>query len=340
MMKCPECNKYFSDDYQDLEQHLNYSHFLSYQSYLENTLTENKEKECCYKCGSPKQSLTWIDPDFYYLPCWDCIKRKSYRLEAKNDIINNIKTFYKRILGDRHLQLFLIDDIYGYSTIPHRYTAFREVLKLLPVPKDRDDIWFLDWNYKYYAGPKIMCPDTVEGILIENLTDRFSDKIINEEDKIIVGDYVIEFPEKVPFEFNHYYRYNILNKTANSRKTKRLKIISTVKGEEVVECVKFFNTVDDNWKSIFRITKNDEPVDIREIDKQYFLIIKLAIFRNKAASRLIFDIIYEIIKKVEKFRDGVFLKNTVTIDPDKEIDLNLCWTISDNNNEFINISIL
>ena len=336
MMKCPECNRYFSDSYDNLIQHLEYSHFLSYQSYLENSLLETSEKEVCFKCGSPVQSLTWIDKEFYYLPCWDCIKRKGYRLDAKNDIINNIKTFYKRVLGDKHLQLFIIDDSYGDLTFPHRYSTFREVLKLLPIPKDRDDLWYLDWKDITY--PEIICPENIDALSIVNLSNKLS--IVNEENKIIVGEYEIIFPEKVPFEFNHYYRYNILNKTGNSRKTKRLKIITSSKGEEVIECIKFYNTENDDWKSIFQIVKNEKIVNSLDLNKDEMFVIKSAILRNKTASRLIFEIIYEIIKKVEKFRDGVFLKNTVTIDPDKDIDFNLSWTISENNNEYINISVI
>ena len=83
------------------------------------------------------------------------------------------------------------------------------------------------------------------------------------------------------------------------------------------------------------------PVNVNEVSHQDKLILKLAIFRNKTALKLIFETIYELLKGVHNFRDGIFLKNTVLINPSKTIDFNLTWTVEEEKyNEFINISIL
>ena len=64
--------------------------------------------------------------------------------------------------------------------------------------------------------------------------------------------------------------------------------------------------------------------------------------RNKAFTKLIFNIVLEVAKNIGILRDSVFLKNTVTIDPDKEAGFNLLWTpLSEYKSEdFINLSII
>ena len=110
------------------------------------------------------------------------------------------------------------------------------------------------------------------------------------------------------------------------------------------KCIKFYNTERDNIKSIFKLLKNGEEINIGSLRKQDFAIIKLALMRNKNCLRLIFEVILEIIKACGKFRDTVFLKNTITIDPKKDKELNLLWTIKSYeelvSDETINISII
>lgn len=334
-MKCPSCD-FNSSSYEELVNHLEYSHFLSYGSYYENLMLSKEDPVFCFKCNSEKQPLTWIDKEFYYLPCWNCIKRKSEIEEARDDIIKNIKSFYKKITGDRHFQLFVLDDIYSESTFPHRYSTFKEVLKLLELPKDREDLWFLDWSPGY---PKIINRDNINGIKVVNLTGCFK-KFINEKGRILVDDYEIVFPEKVPLDSKHYFRYNLLNASSN-RKTKRIKLPSLKNTNGDQDCIKLYNTDHNSWKSLFKVYKGSMPVNVNEVSHQDKLILKLAIFRNKTALKLIFETIYELLKGVHNFRDGIFLKNTVLINPSKTIDFNLTWTVEEEKyNEFINISIL
>ena len=108
------------------------------------------------------------------------------------------------------------------------------------------------------------------------------------------------------------------------------------------QCVKLSNTEDDSVKSIFKLYKNGEPYPLRNLTHQDYVIIKLGIMRNKAFTKLIFNIVLEVAKNIGILRDSVFLKNTVTIDPDKEAGFNLLWTpLSEYKSEdFINLSII
>ena len=175
--------------------------------------------------------------------------------------------------------------------------------------------------------------DNLEGIKIVNLTRLYSGVIL-EKDKTIIGDYEIRFPEMVPFDKKHHSRYSILNPNGD-RKSKRLKISD--------QCVKLFNTEYDNVKSLFKLYKNGEEFPIRNLTYQDYVIIKLGIMRNKAFTKLIFDVVLEISRFVKTLRDTVFLKNTVLLDPDKgDTGFNLLWSpISEyRTDDFINISII
>ena len=81
---------------------------------------------------------------------------------------------------------------------------------------------------------------------------------------------------------------------------------------------------------------------IRYLTYQDYVIIKLALMRNKKFIRLVFDIILEVAKFSKVIRDSVFLKNTVMLDPSKSLDVSILWTpISEyKKSDNINISIL
>ena len=330
-MRCPICSKEIGTIDQVIE-HLGESHFLNFQNYCENSILLWEDGgPSCFDCGTLRTPLTWIEKDFYYLPCRNCIKRKSDKLEAKNEIIKNIKQYYKKIIGDRHFQLFVLDDIYLHRTFPHDYETFGKILKQLDLPKDRDELWFLDWKVGY---PKIICSENINGIDLVSLT-RYFKEFKNEDTKILVGSFEIRMPERIFYDPKHHFRYNILNKNSDARRTKRLRL------SDEDDCIKFYNSKED-WNSIFRVYQNSNPVEIDKLSHLDILILKLAIFRNKNFLRLIYDIVYELLGNVKYYRDGIFLKNTVLLDPDRTQTLNLSW-FPDNsklNKEIINISIL
>ena len=333
-MKCPICNKEIGT-VDEIIKHLEYSHFLNYQNFIENEIVFNKlgERSTCYSCGKNRSPLTWLERDFYYLPCRDCIKRKSDIIESKEEIIRNVKSFYKKTMNDRHFQLFILDDIYIDRTFPHCFDTFEQTLKLLTLPKDRDDLWFLDWKVGY---PKTLCPENIKGIKLVSLTNYFK-KFINEDERIIVGNYEIKFPEKMPYDNKHQSRYNILNKDNDARRVKRLRIPTL--SEDT--CIKFYATGED-LNSIFKLYKDGVEVNPTTISHLDSLIIKLAILRNKQCIKLIQEIIYELLRDIGYYRDSIFLKNNILLDPNKDKTLNLSWFYDNSklNKKLINISIL
>lgn len=318
------------DNPRDQEYIIRNNYFVTYEEYAEIKLLLNRPEDAfCYRCGRPLDPLTYLDPDFYYQPCWDCIKRKTQRDSMVEDIVKNIKEFYyTKVLGDRYLQLFIVDPIYFKNTIPHQYVVFKKIINGMK-PPSRNDIWFLDWEVGY---PRIISQENIDGLKIINISSIYKDSIISEKDKIKVGEYEILFPELSSYE-RHYSRYNIFNKVGN-RKTKRIKVGDT--------CYRLYNTADPDVKSIFKILKNGNEIMVNSLSHQDFVIIKLLIMRNKSFLKLIFDIVIESMKYAGKFKDTIFLKNTITIDPKKEQCFCLHWTSSSEykDSSYINLSII
>lgn len=331
MIECIGCGEKF-DNISEFEDHLLNNHFLQYQEYCELELMKGKDDDFfCYKCSKYRNPMTFLMRDEYYLPCWGCIRdKKAEKLEAVSGIQRDLKDYYGRILGDRYYQLYIIDSIYFKSTLPHNYSVFKKVLGTLDLPS-RNDIWFVDWKPGY---PKIISEDNIDGIKVINLSDLY--QINNSEHSLKINNYELIPPEIVPYDVRHHFRYNLVSKTS-CRSTKRLKL------SDSGNCVKFFNT-NNGFKSIFKIIDSNtkEEIGFKNLTYQDFTVIKLALLRNKNFVRQIYEIIYETLKYSYIFRDSVFLKNTITVSPNKELrKVNLCWTPEDKyNEEDINICIL
>lgn len=336
-MECTWCG-FKSNDPIEFERHLGEEHFISYQEYCEIELTHQKNLDnFCFRCNKYKNPLTTLIKDFYYLPCRVCsssLTRKSDKQEIIDVVTKNIKSFYDYVLSDRYLQLFLIDEIYYKATYSHDYLEFKKILGKLELP-NRSDIWFLDWVPGY---PKIISLPNLTGIKVVNLTDRY--RIVSGKNNIEVNNYKVIFPEIVPYDKQHFSRYNILNLNSN-RKTKRLKL------DNSPNCVKFFNTPGTDTKSIFKIvdSKTSEPVDIKTISYQDYTIIKLILLRNKNYMRFVFSIFLELMKSCREFKDSIFLKNSININQEKEPIISITWIPKEDNsttinNKLINISIL
>lgn len=334
-MECTWCG-YKNADPIEFEKHLKEEHFINYQEYCEIELTHKKDLDnFCFRCNKYKNSLTTLVKDFYYLPCRACsssLTKKSDKQEVISNILKNIKSFYDYILNDRYLQLFLVDNIYHKSTYSHDYVEFKKVLGKLELP-NRNDLWLIGWNSGY---PLIITLENLSGIKVLNLTKNY--KIISDKDNIEVNNYKILFPEIVPYDKQHFSRYNILNLNSN-RKTKRLKL------DNSSNCIKFFNNPGTGVKSIFKIvdTTTGELVDLKSLDHQDYTIIKLVLLRNKNYMRFIFSILLEFLKFCNKVKDSVFLKNSISINKEKEAIVNISWDSLSNSiesNNLINISIL
>lgn len=308
------------NDSVELEEKIRSTSFMGYEEYAESELLPTGIDDCsCYKCKEKRPPLTYINRSFFTQPCWDCLEEQNKR-EVKSAITqvqDAIRDYYfSTILGDHYLQLFIVDDIYFKNTLPHDFVVFKRILSSLE-PPDRNDIWFLDWIPGY---PKIINLDNIAGMKLVNLSNLYKIENKDEEGEIKVGDFTISLPVLMSGENKHYSRYSILNLSNDGNRARRIRISKD-------KCYKLYNTENDCVKSILSLTKNGEKVAIGDLTYQDYVIIKLAIMRNKKFLRTIFEIVLEICKSVRELKDSVFLKNSVKLTPTPVIDasLNLIW---------------
>lgn len=339
-LTCPWCK--FHGNYKALEKHITGTHFISYRSACEISLLQGGDPDGkCYKCNSPKTPLTFLIPNYYYVPCWNCLSTRDRKAMIKT-LVEEIEEFYSKILSDRYLQLFLIDPIYYEATIPHTYDTFKSVLGKKELPS-RNDIWFIDW---LRGTPKVISRDNLDGIEIKDLGELYN--ITSTRNKINLNSYSIEAPLIVKYDSIHHGRYNILNMKGD-RKTKRLRIPGTD------TCFKFWNNEGEgieDWKSILRVTKqgSSDPEEnvLGKMSPLDFLTLKLVLLRNKAFMKHIFQILSILLQQgIRTFADHVFLGNTIDIcsmDEKRKYNLVLSWKpipLNEQQEEnTINISIL
>lgn len=318
---------------EDRSSYIKSKYFMDYYDYCEIKL-QTQPDDHCYKCGKKLEPLTLLDPEFFTIPCWDCSStRISNREIATESIIKNIKEFYNKLLGDRYFQLFIVDDIHLKTTFPHNYEVFKKVLISLN-PPSRKDIWFLDWVPGY---PKIISQENINGLKIVNITKLYKEPELN-KDIIRVGDYEILLPELIKHNKKSFSRYSIFGEDKKGdRKRKRLKFGDTD--------IRLYDTGVKNVKSIFKVLKDGQEINTSELSYQDFVIIKLALMRDKDFMRILFDIIMETLRTVGTFNDTVFLKNSIIISTNpKKINntFNLLWSADSEYkiDNIINISII
>lgn len=305
------------NDSKELENLIRNTSFMGYEEFIESNLLSTGIDDCtCYRCKETRPPLTYVNRTFFTQPCWSCLEEQNKRdtKSAVAQVYDAIKEYYfDTILGDHYLQLFIVDDIYYKNTVPHDFVVFKKILTSLD-PPDRNDIWFLDWNPGY---PRIINLDNIAGMKLVNLSNLY--KIENNDDEgiIKVGDYTVSLPVLLTGENKHYSRYSILNTGNDGNRARRIKISKD-------KCYKLYNTENDNIKSILNLTRNGEKVAIGDLTHQDYVIIKLAIMRNKKFLRTIFEIILEICKNVRLLKDSVFLKNSVTLTTTPVVDTSLC----------------
>ena len=324
-MKCRFCG---SEIEGNLEEHLKEWHFLSIQDYYEMDPLSADDLRCC-KCGSQRFPLTYIEPEGFLLPHWDCLRpyeKQQYIRSVRQEIVE----YYGRVGSDRFLQMFLIGDIYFTSTPSHGYQEFKDVLKVLEKP-ERNKIWFLDWKPGY---PRTLSLDNVEGIKVVPINQLYSVK--SEPTKITLNDITINFATLVPFDFRHHSRYNLFNRSPSARQVKRLRL-----KDEKDQCVRFDAPPDDSHGySIFTLERGGQRIKASDLGELDLLVTKLILLRNKTFMKLIQSIFTELIQNTRTLSDSVFLKNTVIIGSEKESDLHFSWLPRETKKNFINISIL
>lgn len=328
--RCPFCNHTFSD-LGDIELHFIYNHFLTMQSYYEmNDSLWNDER--CFKCGNPRPPLTYIEPNEYSLPCWDCNYKKYERNQMVDTVLAAIKEYMQKVVKDRYLQMFLVSDLYFEWTLGHTYEDFRNVLKSLR-KYGRDEIWFLDWVPGF---PKTISKDNIDGIEVKNIGDWY--KVVSNNDEIIINSWKVVLPEIIPFDKRHHSRYNIFNTASSPGTTKRLRLFK----EDKDRCIKLYNKGEDsdNTKSIFSVT--DLEGKSIQLSEQDLTVTKLVLMRNKTYIRLICSVVEELVRNAKIYSDAVFLRNTFIIDNERNdsLKINLSWSGDKTKEDFINISIL
>lgn len=321
-LKCPYCDKTFQSA-EDLEAHLIENHFLDLQAYYEMQMFSEGEEE------NNKYPLSYINTD-YYLPEWSQFKRK---YEIKNALELNrlaINEYYNNVMGDRFLQMFLITDVYFKSTLGHTYEDFKNTLKLLP-KKDRNKIWFLDWLPGF---PKIISPRNIDGIKVVPIDNAYDVK--SEKDKIQINSWEIRYPEIVSYDKRHHSRYNIFNISGNRiRETKRLRLGNGG------ACIKFSNNPNSQAKTLFPIYFKDSDTRVYSLSEQDLTVTKLVLLRNKTFMKLICSMVDDLCKNINTLSDSIFLRNTVEVNPEKTLLLNISWLPQGIRENFdINISIL
>ena len=322
-IKCPCCNGEFQD-YESFGNHLRNNHFLEFSNLYEILQRDKTERETNLVLNNTEFKYSVPDPELY--EDLDKYQKDIYTRTT----LSAISDYYeKSVKGDRFLQLFLIDPIYQESTLTHDFVEFKRVLQSLK-NLDRTKIGFLDFVQGY---PKIITDSNIQGLRMVDIDNYY--KLENLDSEICLNDYHIKYPEIVPFDIRHYYRYNILNTSGATRQTSRLRLCDQ-SGKKSDKCIKFYGKSD--VKSIFELLgKNGAEPD--SISYQDLVVLKLVLLRNKKFLNVIFDVILSILPNIGIFRDSVFLKNTVTINPGNKNNLNITW-IPEYKEDFINISIL
>lgn len=324
--KCPYCKQPIDDN---LEEHLENNHYMSIQSYYESgeILLETSEK--CLKCGLPRSPLsTVLGANNYFLPCWRCIGEDKYeKPQAIETVQKAIKDYYSIVEGDRFLQMYLSDPIFEKETLPHGYTEFKNVLKILQnsFNIDRNRLWLPDFNPGY---PRTITTKNINGLRIVDIEKAF--KVKDESEKLLVNGIEVLSADIIPYDQRHFSRYNILNinnPDTDYRNTKRIRL-----GDKAV---RFYNNQRSGMKSIFSLSQ-----DITTIDAGTLLAIKLLVLRNRTRFKLISSIVSELIKSIGVLNDSVFLRNTIQINPDNPLKVSLSWYPLKKLDNYINISIL
>ena len=313
--ECPFCSR----EAVNLEEHLKTEHFLGMSEYYE------MEPPQTIKSSKYHHPLTYIDPTLYYLPIWSQLRSTYEKNQAAQGCQEAIHDYVGKIISDRYLQMFLVNDFYFENTLTHTYEEFRNVLR--KKRQDRNKIWFLDW---YPGFPKIICDQNVDGIKTVLIDDYYDVK--EDEDKLRINGWHVDGPNYIPYDHRHHGRYNIFNLSRDTtRGTKRMRFTGNTSN-----CMKFNNSPE-GFKSILRAK------EAHHLNEQDLTVTKLILLRNKPIMRSIGTVIDEITKQAGVFSDSAFLRNTVWIDPRKDnIKVNLSWLpLKKNYREgFINISIL
>ena len=169
---CPYCGEPLEDN---LEEHLEENHFMGVRDFYESGELLLGSSEKCLKCGSHRLPLSLVyGANNYFLPCWRCIGDDKYeKPQAVDTVRRAIKDYLSQIEGDRFLQMYLSDSIFSETTLPHGYSEFKKVLKILQgsYDIDRNKLWVPDFNPGY---PRIISGENTKGLKIVDIERAFN----------------------------------------------------------------------------------------------------------------------------------------------------------------------
>jgi hypothetical protein len=228
--------------------------------------------------------------------------------------------------------MYLINDIYFESTLSHKYSEFKDILKQIQrkYRYDRNKIWFLDWIPGF---PRLISEDNLDGIKVVLIDDLY--KVVSDQETLSLNNYSVKFPEIIPYDRRYHSKYNLLNLNGDPRTAKRLRLKN-----EMDDCIKFYNNSDSSARSLFRIQVNDDIIEPNNLTDQDLTVLKLLLLRNKTFMKLITSMIDEISKNAKVLSDSVFLKNTILVNPGNQAKINISWLPNKEKENYINISIL
>ena len=333
-MVCKLCGQEIPEEYleESLEKHLQETHFLSYPDYYEILMTGGFI-ENCWKCGSPRYSLSpWIP---HFLPC-ECCVNKQNREEIKEGLLSEVKKYLQAVSRSKYYQYVLSLD----PSERHRFLGknIKEASELLQHLKKTDKTR-LDKTHIIQVSS---FPGTTEEISernLKNLTlEAIEFKVGQEEDgRFSLGEtgLYLKLPEVVNYDPRHHSRASILNPGAK-RSAKRLRMGAS-------DCIKFYPTPNPTVRSILALEDIDgKNVSLLDLPHETAWKVKFGILKTKEIISRVFDVYTEILKYLSYLEDPVFLLNSVPLLGGQDLGMTLTWSWEEQDwtEKIIKLSIL
>lgn len=308
--------------------HLRKKHLINYSRYYEYCTLENNKHECP-ECRKRLYKLNpWSN---YVLPCYDCNDQKLY-YKKLFEIINGWQNY---LVNGKYSSLWISSEDYR-----DRYLnfSFSDLDKIIDRIKSRDkfkidpinlfDVEILSGHSTEISERNISRISLIKSRYhFEKKDFKFIKSINGYEFMVGKNKYSIILPEQCDYNNKTYYRYSIFN-SDTSRLIKRLKVSSNT-------CIKFYNTILSNCKSILMLRKNGNPINSMLVSDDVFEYIKFYILRNKHLMTNIFNIYNELIKSPRDIQDNIFLLNNIYLNKDGKGSLVLNWKISEDDQSVI-----
>lgn len=317
MVKCRLCG----EEVLNLPSHLRDFHFMSYSEYYE-TMKMNPFEGICWKCGLGTFPLSPLLPGIS-LPCLHCISDLSLAgIEERRQVLfRHIKDYQLKIGRSKFYQYLLSLDSLS-CLYPRNIESGVSVLSSLK-----------DSSRLRIERDSVIEVESRLGALLEISQRNIQDLEMHLLDVMSLGDlcfsigsnqYEILLPESIPYDTKHHSRHSILN-PGSKRNTKRLRMKGSSR-----ECIKFFGS-SSPIKSIFKLIDMDtrEEKGLEDFTDKERSMIKQIILSSRVSREILMDIYNEIIPYTRFIMDNVFLKNSILIPSQKDLNLYFTWTNSE-----------